>query len=598
MKKILFLMATSILLFSCNNFLDVPPKAVLTTAEVTSGSSVEGAVIAAYASLGNDHYDTPFSFWSYDGIRSGDSYKGGRDPNDIGDFGFMELCQSRVDMGEFNSMWFALYSGIARANSALALLNSLTDAQYAAMGTGATRENRMAECRFIRAHYYFQLKILFNRIPYFDETVPAADYASTSNTALTSEELWNKIAADFEYAFNNLPANQSQIGRVTKYAAEAYLAKTKLYQAYGMGDKVGNGYLITAPGTIPTARKSALDSVITYCKDIIANGGYRLDPDFADNFLPNNFPGGPYENGPESVFAIQYSVNDGTLYGRLDYGDCLATPMGVGCCDFHKPSMNLFTAFRTNAQGLPDNSNGFFSWPMNASSTFNEDSVPNLAKNTVDPRIDHTIAIPGHMFKYDPTTIYDSTWNRTPSIYGFFASLKENVTAGKNNFDYVHVGPFYDNDKNRNVIRYADVILWLAEAYIQENDVPDGMALINQIRDRAANSTGLLKYGNGQYESNYKIGDYPTSGVSQAYAFAALQWERRLEFALEGSRFFDLVRWGIIGNYLNSYYSTESQGIPKYLAGGNFVQGRDEFLPIPLTQIEFSHGAYTQNPGY
>jgi hypothetical protein len=597
MKKILFLMATSILLFSCNNFLDVPAKAVLTTAEVTSGSSVEGAVIAAYASLGNDHYDTPFSLWSYDGVRSGDSYKGGRDPNDIGDFGFMELCQSRVDMGEFNSMWFALYCGVARANSALALLNTLTDEQYASYGTGATREQRMAECRFIRGHFYFQLKALFNRIPYFDETVPAAAYATTSNTALTSEELWNKIASDFEYAYNNLPATQTQVGRVNKYAAEAYLAKTKLYQAYGMGDLVGSKYAITTPGTMPAARKSALDSVITYCSDIIAHGGYSLAPDFADNFLPNNFPGGPYEDGPEAIFDIMYSVNDGTLYGRLDYGDCLATPMGVGCCDFHKPSMNLFTAFKTNSQGLPDANNGFFSWPTNSSATFAEDTVPNLAVNTVDPRIDHTIAIPGHMFKYDPTTIYDSTWNRTPSIYGFFASLKENVTAGKNNFDYIQVGPFYENDKDRAVIRYDDVLLWLAEADIQENNVSAGMQIINTIRNRAANSTGLLKYADGQYESHYKIGDYPT-GVSQAYAFSALQWERRLEFAMEGSRFFDLVRWGIIGNYLNSYYTTESKGIPSYLSAGKFVQGRDEFLPIPLTQIEFSHGAYTQNPGY
>jgi len=597
MKKILLIIATSMLLFSCSNFLTQEPTAVLNSSEATSASSVEGAVIAAYASLGNDHYDTPFSLWPYGNVRSGDAYKGGRDPNDIGDFGFMELCQSRDDMGEFNSMWFALYVGIQRANSALKLLNAMTDAQYSASKSTATRTNRIAECRFIRAHYYFQLKILFNRIPYFDETIPSEDYASTSNTALSSEKLWNKIASDFEFAYKNLPATQSQVGRVTKYTAEAYLAKTKLYQAYGMGDIVGGNYKITIPGQLPTVRKSALDSVITYCKDIIASGQYHLASDFADNFLPDNFPGGPYENGKESVFAVQYSENDGTMFGRLDYGDVLATPMGVGCCDFHKPSANLYTAFRTNSKGLPISTNGFYSWPTNGASSFNVDTIPDLTINTVDPRIDHTIAIPGHMFKYDQTTIYQESWNRTPSIYGFYASLKENVTAGANNFDYIHVGPFYGNDKDRIIIRYSDVLLWLAEAEIQENDVPDGMTLINQIRDRAANSTGLLKLVNGQYESKYKVGEYPTS-VSQGLAFSALQWERRLEFAMEGCRFFDLVRWGIAGNYLNSYFATESKGIPTYLAGGNFKQGRDEFLPIPLTQMEFTHGAYTQNPGY
>jgi len=596
MKKILFIIAASVALFSCSDFLTQEPTAVLSTAEVSNPSMAEGAVIAAYASLGNDHYDTPFSLWSYDGIRSGDSYKGGRDPNDIGDFGFMEICQSINNFGEFNSMWFALYCGIARANSALTLLNSLTDAQYAASGT-ATREQRIAECKFIRAHYYFQLKILFNRIPYFDENVPTANYATTSNVALTSDQLWNKIAADFEYAFANLPATQSQVGRVTKYAAEAYLAKTKLYQAYGMGNYNGSTYVLTTPGQLPAFRKTAMDSVITLCQDVITNGGYKLTSDFGYNFLPNGFNGGTFENGPESIWSIQYSENDGTLYGRLNYGDCLATPMGVGCCDFHKPSMNLFTAFRTNSQGLPVATNGFYSWPSNSNTTFTTDTVPNVNVNTVDPRIDHTIAIPGHMFKCDPTTIYDSAWNRTPSIYGYFASLKENVTAGKTNFDYIHVGPFYENDKDRIVLRYADVILWLAEAQIQEGDVADGMANINIIRARAANSTGLLKFANGQYESNYRVGQYPTN-LSQKTAFAALQWERRLEFAMEGSRFFDLVRWGIASTYLNNYFQTESQGIPKYLAGGKFTAGRDEFIPIPLTQIEFSHGIYVQNPGY
>lgn len=593
MKKILLIITTSMLLFSCSNFLTQEPTAVLNTSEVTNASSVEGAVIAAYASLGNDHYDTPFSLWPYGNVRSGDAYKGGRDPNDISDFGFMEICQSRVDMGEFNSLWYALYCGIARANSALKLLNSLTDAQFSATVTSATRTQRIAECKFIRGHYYFQLKILFNRIPYFDETVPAENYASTSNTALSSEQVWNNIASDFLFAFNNLPATQSQVGRATKYAAEAYLAKTKLYQAYGMGDSDGTHYKITAPGQLPTVRKSALDSVINYCKDVIASGNYQLTSDFADNFLPDNFSGGPYENGKESIFSIQYSENDGTMYGRLDFGDVLATPMGIGCCDFHKPSVNLFTAFRTNSNGLPISSNGFFSWPTNGSASFSTDTVPDLTLNTVDPRIDHTIAIPGHMYKYDQSTIYQQSWNRTPAIYGFYASLKENVQKG----NYVQVGPFYGSDKNRIVLRYADLLLWLAEAEIQEGDVANGMAIINQIRERAANSTGLLKLANGQYESKYKVGVYPTN-VTQGFAFSALQWERRLELAMEGCRFFDLVRWGIVGNYMNSYYTTESKGIPAYLSGGNFTQGRDEFLPIPLTQVEFSHGAYTQNPGY
>src|SRR5699024_821532 len=109
-------------------------------------------------------------------------------------------------------------------------------------------------------------------------------------------------------------------------------------------------------------------------------GLYQLEEDFGFNFLA-----GSYENGPESVFSIQFSDNDNTLHGRLNFSDVLATPQGLGCCDFHKPSQNLVNAFKTSDSGLP------------LLDDFNQEDMDytNLEDYNVDPRLYHTVAIPG-----------------------------------------------------------------------------------------------------------------------------------------------------------------------------------------------------------
>jgi hypothetical protein len=132
---------------------------------------------------------------------------------------------------------------------------------------------------------------------------------------------------------------------------------------------------------------------------------------------------------------------------------------------------------------------------------------------------------------------------------------------------------------------------------IELNRPADALPLINQIRTRALNSTGRLKQTNGSATSNYKIGQYPTAGFTQSYAREALRFERRMEFAMEGCRFFDLVRWGIAGPYMNTYFAKE-KNLRQYLSTANFTVGRDEYMPIPLNQINFSKGLYKQNNGW
>ena len=552
-------------MLSCSNELDLGPKALLGDDQVGGADNVDGFVTAAYSSLGNDHYDHPFSLWPFGNVRSDDAYKGGSGPADIQDFHFIETFSNvTANFGELDALWYNYYIAISRANEALNQLALLTEDDY------LEKKTREGEMRFLRGYHYFQLKIMFKYIPYIDETVPDSEYENISNVAFSNDELWEKIVADFQFAIDNLPVSKTEIGRADKFAAQALLAKTRLYQAYEQDDN----------NNVTNINTSKLEQVVSLTNEVLNNSPYDLEADFAFNFLP-----GDYENGKESIFAVQYSTDDGTMHGRLNFGDVLAVPMGLGCCDFHKPSQNLVNAYKTSVDGLPE------------FDTYNQSDL-DFVVNTVDPRIDHTIATPGHIWKYDQNLLYEESWNRSPDVYGVHASLKENVSPDCSCF--VNIDPFYGNSKNRILVRYADVMLWKAEALIELGRQAEALELINRIRERAQASTELLKFANGTYMGNYSVGIY-VDGINcnwtQDFARKALRWERRLEFAMEGNRYFDLVRWGVAKETMDLYFQEEKARIG-YYEGSSVTKGRDEYLPIPQKQINFSKGLYQQNIGY
>jgi hypothetical protein len=319
--------------------------------------------------------------------------------------------------------------------------------------------------------------------------------------------------------------------------------------------------------------------VIDLTQSVISSGKYSLSKDIADNFLPET------ENGPESVFAIQFTINDGTTSGRLSFEDGLNYPHGApqyGCCGFHAPSQNLVNAFTTSSSGLPN------------FTTFNN-NIADLKTATVDVRIDHTVGIDGHPYKYDNTRPFSNSWVRDPGVYGNFHTMRNQQLATSGS--YFKLGPFMGTAKNYDIIRFDDVLLMQAEAYIELGQPEKALSIINQIRSRAAASTGRLKKVDGTFASNYNTKEYSNAGWTQDYARLALQWERRLEFATEGERFFDLVRWGIAETTLNNYISVE-KGRRTFLSTAKFTAGRDEYLPIPQSEITFTNGLYKQNPGY
>lgn len=541
---------------ACTDFLNEEPTGILTTENVQT--AYEDALIAAYSALGNDHYNTPLSLWPYGTVRSDDAYKGGSGEQDIATFHFFEISNNiSTEFGEVDALWYQCYVAISRANSAIKAINAADNL--------TNKDAKIAEARFLRGHFYFLLKILFKNIPYIDETVPVADYGTISNVALSNDALWQKIADDFKFGVEHLPARQMDRGRADKYAAAAYLSKTYLYKAYRQENSESH--------EVTSINASDLNNVLTYADMVIASQ-YKLENDFAYNFLP-----GTYENGAESIFAVQYSNNDGTKFGRVNFADLLSVPMKLGCCDFLKPSQTLVNAFRTQ-NGLP------------VFDSYNTNDGGYSAQN--DPRLFHTVAIPGFPYKYNESLIYDVDWNRSPGTYGVYASLKENVDPTCDCF--VPMVPFYANTKNRIIIRHADLLLMKAEALIELNRSTEALPIINSIRNRAKNSTEMIQYANGFVDIKL-YQDGVNCNWTQDFARQALRWERRLELAMEGGRFFDLARWGVTEQVMNEYYNSEKTR-RTYYAGANFTKNKHEYLPIPEQQIKFSKYLYKQNVGY
>jgi hypothetical protein len=571
---IIGILATFLVVACSKDFLEYEPEGVLSNDNVATAENAEALVVAAYAGIANDDMVGPLtSMWIYGSVRSDDAYKGGGGRGDVDVVDRYEQYNLTIADWMTPRTWTNYYSAISRANFALDVINAIPDAEY------ADKTLRQAELRFLRAHSHFILKTLFKKIPYITEGLSQEDVLQISND-VDNDALWNTIADDFLFAYNNLPQAQDQVGRADKNAAAAYLAKLRLYQAYEQNDT----------HQVTNINATRLQEVIDFADDVTA----ALEADYGNNYLDG------FDNGPESIWAAQFSINDGTTVSRVSFVTGLNSPHGTGlygCCGFHLASQNMVNAFQTDLiTGLP------LLETFNNNNIFNvvdgDGKTPLAAGITLDPRIDHTVGIPGRPFKYRNTVnasgdmIYNFSWARDPGVYGYFGNMKEQQAPDCS--CYVKEGPFVGTSKNIDFIRYADVLLFKAEALIQLNQVDAGVAIINQIRTRAAAST--QRQLDAGASNVYNVGMYPM-GMPKADAFKALMFERRLEFGMEGPRFFDLVRWGMAEPVLNGYLAVEKTR-KDFLTNAQFTAGRDEYYPIPQREIDFTGGLYNQNPGY
>lgn len=570
---------------SCSDsFLDISPEGAVLEEGLGTVDRTEGLIIAAYAGVANSSWNYTWnSDYVWGSIRSDDAYKGGSgvaDQSPVNDLEQYYLVTAAVP-GYQNNAWEGIYEAISRINLALQQLDNFSDDTYVIEGVPQTKTKRQAELRFLRGHLMFILKRLFKHPVWIEHTVPQDEVKLISNREFTSDELWDKIAEDFQFGMDNLPPQQQQVGRPNQYAAAAYLAKTRLYQAYEQDDK----------HAVVAINSSKLEEVVRLADLVIGSGRYAL----VDNYGKKWTYG--YENNSESIFAIQYSLDDGTAWGRVDFEHGLNYNMAseYGCCSFHPASQNLVNAFKTDpATGLPE-FDTFNDEPMSAPEDFQ-------APNTVDPRLDHTIGIVSHPFKYDVNFVVQPSWSRTPAVYGYFLPMKEIQLPSTGAIR--KGGAFFGTAQNWDILQYNDVLLMKAEALIELNRHDEARPIINEIRERAMQSVQWTTYPEGHPNagkgfSNYRVALYDGENLpwTKENARKALRWERRLEFAMESPRFHDLVRWGIAEEVLNEYLEDERKFRP-HLSNAVFTAGRDEYLPIPQAQIDLVEGIYEQNPGY
>ncbi|WP_290158562.1 RagB/SusD family nutrient uptake outer membrane protein [uncultured Duncaniella sp.] len=566
-----------------DDFLENKPQGPLSEGNMNDPQAVDLLVSGAYATFGcryadsNDPHWYPVTNWSYGEVRADNAYKGGGGETDAWEIHDMETAKIQPNNGFLDGKWFNVYCGISRCNSAIRALNKVDENLI------PEKNIRIAEVKVIRSHWYFELVRLFNRIPYMDINLPENEYQSVRNDEFTREQHLARIAGELLEAAEVLPEAQTEIGRVNRRIALAYAAKVKLYQAYEQDPQTN---------AVININKSLLQEVVNLIDQV---QGYDLLADFQQLDLLE------YENGPESVFAIQFSKDDGSSgVGRINWSMLLNSMTGPGCPwqgdGFFLPSQDLINAYQTDENGLP-----LFDYqncPDYGNVVFDSNGGYTLGNvdGNVDPRLDFVIGRPTIRYKtYAERPC--GLWVRNSDTYGY--NNTKRFWLSPESPDATQGWPWGASALNWQLIRYADLLLYKAEALIEigGSGLEEARALINRVRTRAMNSDYVKDfYDPTKDAANYKIGLYPASVWNQDYARQALRTEMRLEKAMEGERFFDLVRWGIAKETMNNYFAAEKDN-RIYYQNASFETG-EEYFPVPVAQYNFSGGIYVQNPGY
>ncbi|MFC0516475.1 RagB/SusD family nutrient uptake outer membrane protein [Mucilaginibacter angelicae] len=590
LKHITTILLGALALSACKkSYLEKPLTGALEPQFLQTEAGANELLIGSYAVLdgqqggdaaigGGGAWEAAPDNWIYGGVAGGDASKG----SVAGDQTPIEPIMkynSDGSNGFFDSKWRADYEGVSRCNNTIKSIMSIPKI------TDAAKTNLLAQTRFLRAHYYFDLKKMFNNVPYLDETT------TDINQPNSGVDIWAKIEDDFKFAYANLPTTQPDAGRANKWAAGAYLAKTYLFE---------HKY---------TDAKPIFDAVIA--QGVTASGKkYALNEKFNDNFRTAT------NNSAESVFAVQAAANaDPNGPSQANNGDMLNFPYGnsspFSCCGFYQPSVDLANHFRTNpTTGLPyldDYNSHAIKTDMNVASA--KDFTPDAG--TIDPRLDWTAGRRGIPY-LDWGLHPGADWIRDQDYGGPYSPLKNvyGQAEQETNGDNTSWAP--GSGINYNLIRYADVLLMAAEVEAQVGSLDKAESYVNMVRNRAANPDGFVhKYKDDEDPTagftdvpaaNYKVSPYPGGAfASKDFALKAIYFERKIELAMEGHRFFDLVRWGIADTELNAYITFQST-VTNDVKGGKFLKGKNEYYPIPQREIDLSvkggSPVLKQNPGY
>lgn len=566
MKKIFLniLIISLISLFgtSCSKKLEVTPLGDVDKAALLNQSGIELLVTSAYASLTENGWGATPSNWIFGSIYGGDANKGS-DPGDQTYINEMENYSVLSNNTIFNQKWIFNYGGIKRVNTTLNMINSVKGIN------DDLKNKRIGEMKFLRALFYFELRRIFSKVPYVDEVLEAKE----NNPKLKNDtEVLPMIEADLTEAIKLLPDVQDQVGRANKWAAKALLAKVYMFQ-------------------------SKFPLAVPLLKDIIDNGmnakgvKYHLVTNYSDNYSID------MENNSETVFSIQHSTDDAananpgnqtnTLYGGA---------MNGGGYGFYQPSYTFVNSFQVDNNGLPKLDGSYMDETIPGTNILGATNINDADRSIpVDPRLDHSVGRRGIPF-YD-WGFPQSNWVRNPSNGGDFMT-KKNLYR-KSNSQYVTRGSALNTD----LIRFDDVLLWYAEALAETGQYTDSREYVNLIRERAANDLVMFE---GHPAANYKVSPYPANYFdTKDKALKAIRFERKLEFGMEGMRFFDLQRWGydVTKAEISFYLLNEKKYLGKFAAASAFAEYKMIF-PIPQAQIlsmgvgEDGTPFLTQNTGY
>lgn len=497
-KIIIYAMLLLTLFSSCKKWVDYNPREDFRITELDylkSETDYRTMAISTY---------TPMQWMTYmtmiGDIATNNSVSGGENASDVLSFQQIDDYTHTPINANLTEVWQAAYEGINRCN----YMHQYKDANPAGEQINfAGKDALYGEVYFLRAFYYFSLVKMFGDVPLFvDRRLSLSD--SKKLQRAPKADVYRQIEADLQRAINSLPAIQVQKGRITKYAAQALMGKVLLYQ---------NKYT----------------EAITFLQPIIDANAFSLVSNFGAIFLASG------ENGPESVFEIQYS-NTSPYYnwggvtrgqGNLAVQMCgirglngsSAMPYASGW-SFNLPTQQLANAYTAGDQRKAVTILDIEAY-KNANPSFN---------------ITYQVA------PYKNTGFYNQKYHP-----------RKGETSGQVELNYLN---------NYRTIRYADVLLMAAEAYTKAAtpNFTRAQTYLNLVRRRA--------FGNNN-------NDVTATGDA---LYQAILDERHLEFAMEGEYFFDLVRT----NQTNK------------ITG--FVKGKHEVFPIPQVEVDIS--GLKQNPGY